>query len=105
MVASCSDAVTGQQGGIKLWFLSNSSSPPLILNCLPPDGKGQPSSGEYLWARERNWFEIIPQGREGGRGGGQGGGKEKGENVDARGDKGGDRGWILLFYWNVSVVN
>lgn len=69
---SSSGAVANQQGGgDALVALTSSSSSKFSSSSLTPsalhppsDGKGQRSSGEYLWARKSNCFEIIRQGKK-----------------------------------------
>lgn len=109
--------MTRRQGGIKLCFLSSLSLTlslsPFVLHLysplphsltpspLPPDGKGQLSSGEYLWARESNWFEIIRQGRKKRSKGGRERGQEKKRTWQRHGDKGRDGVYILMFKFNL----
>lgn len=98
MATSCSGALSGQQGGVKLWFLSvvkllrsSPSSPtPSPTPSSPAPWRERPTELWRIFMSEGEqlvWDHLTREGekkRSGGGAGWRGGGREKGENVRCR---------------------
>lgn len=91
MATSCSGALSGQQGGVKLWFLSVlkllRSSPTSPDSLSPAPWRERPTELWRIFMSEGEqlvWDHLTREGEKRSGGGRRGGGREKGENVRCR---------------------
>lgn len=100
--------MTGQQGGLKLWFLScpPSSPPPPHprLPLAPAPWRERPTELWRIFMSEGEQLVWDHSAKEGGREWGMARGREKRENRGRRGDKGRDRGCILMFVFKLPAT-
>lgn len=91
MATSCSGALSGQQGGVKLRFLSVlkllRSSPTSPDSLSPAPWRERPTELWRIFMSEGEqlvWDHLTREGEKRSGGGRRGGGREKGENVRCR---------------------